>query len=324
MKRFNAKYAPFWYHPDHLGSSSYITNLSGEINQHMEYLPFGELLVEEHLNSYNSPFKFNAKEFDAETGNYYYGARYYDPKWSLWLSVDPFFAKYPTLSPYAYVANNPIKYIDPNGKEIVIRGSDGKTITYSQSMNYDGNDKFIGEVVNQLNNIYSVEQGGKVLDYMVSDNQVFTITNETINVESAVGVVPDNSAGTLKLGNTEEIGINTLSHELFHGYQNMKGQGGTSIKNEVEAYLFGDLIERLYFNLSEDRISTTFESGNFDWFQLSRDFTEKSFSKGDFQKLVNDFKENSGANDTGIYKNFPLIRENQSKNLYEEFHPKFE
>lgn len=191
-------------------------------------------------------------------------------------------------------------------------------------MNYDGNDKFIGETINQLNNIYSIEQGGKVLDYMLTDNQVFTITNETINVKSVVGVVPDGSAGTLKLGNTEEISINTLSHELFHGYQNMIGQGGTSIKNEVEAYLFGDLIQRLYFNLSEDRMSTTFESGNFDWFQLSRDFTEQPFSKDIFQKLINDFKENSAANDRGIYKNFPLIRENQSKNLYEEFHPKFE
>src|SRR5690554_4339484 len=97
MKRFNAKYAPFWYHPDHLGSSSYITNLAGEINQHLEYLPFGELLVEEHLNSYNSPFKFNAKEFDAETGNYYYGARYYDSKWNLMLSVDPMATNAPEI-----------------------------------------------------------------------------------------------------------------------------------------------------------------------------------------------------------------------------------
>src|SRR5690625_3689672 len=111
-------YAAYWYHPEHVGSSSYITNLAGEINQHMEYLPFGELLVEEHLNSYNSPFKFNAKEFDAETGNYYYGARYYDPKWSIWLSVDPLFSKYPTLSPYIYTANNPIVFIDPDGMQI--------------------------------------------------------------------------------------------------------------------------------------------------------------------------------------------------------------
>ncbi len=108
-------YAVFWYHPDHLGSSSYITNLAGEITQHMEYLPFGETLVEEHLNSNNSPYKFNAKEYDAETGNYYYGARYYDPKWSIMLSVDQMYDKYPSFSPYAYTLQNPVKYVDPTG-----------------------------------------------------------------------------------------------------------------------------------------------------------------------------------------------------------------
>jgi RHS repeat-associated protein len=122
-------YAAYWYHPDHLGSSSYITNLDGEINQHMEYLPFGETLVEEHLNSYNSPFKFNAKELDAETGNYYYGARYYDPKWSVWLSVDPL-ADTPanvSWSPYIYVWNNPLKFIDPDGRhgQTTIVGDNG-------------------------------------------------------------------------------------------------------------------------------------------------------------------------------------------------------
>lgn len=111
-------YAAYWYHPDHLGSSSYITNLDGEINQHMEYLPFGETLVEEHLNSYNSPFKFNAKELDAETGNYYYSARYYTPKYNLMLSVDPMYDLYPSFSPYAYTLQNPVKYIDPTGMAV--------------------------------------------------------------------------------------------------------------------------------------------------------------------------------------------------------------
>jgi hypothetical protein len=49
----------YYFHPDHLGSSSYITNAAGVVTQHMEYLPFGETLVDEHLNSNNSPFKFN-------------------------------------------------------------------------------------------------------------------------------------------------------------------------------------------------------------------------------------------------------------------------
>jgi RHS repeat-associated protein len=131
------RYAAYWYHPDHLGSSSYITNLDGEINQHMEYLPFGETLVEEHLNSYNSPFKFNAKELDAETGNYYYGARYYDPKWSVWLSVDAEFARFPSYSPYNYTLLNPINLVDPDGnapapiKRLLYSKSQGNTGSYT-------------------------------------------------------------------------------------------------------------------------------------------------------------------------------------------------
>jgi RHS repeat-associated protein len=53
------------------------------------------------------------------TGLYYYGARYYDPGVSVWLSVDPLAHKYPSLSPYVYVANNPINAIDPDGRRIV-------------------------------------------------------------------------------------------------------------------------------------------------------------------------------------------------------------
>ncbi|MGO3708257.1 MAG: SpvB/TcaC N-terminal domain-containing protein [Mesonia hippocampi] len=109
----------YWYHPDHLGSSTYITNLAGDISQHMEYLPFGETLVEEHLNSYNSPYKFNAKELDEETGNYYYGARYYNPKWSMWLTVDPLAEKFPSWSPYNYTLQNPIVFIDPDGRAAI-------------------------------------------------------------------------------------------------------------------------------------------------------------------------------------------------------------
>ncbi len=105
----------YFFHPDHLGSSSYITNSKGIVTQHMEYLPFGELLVDEHLNSHNSPFKFNAKELDPETGNYYYGARYYSPKDNLMLSVDPMWEIYPGISPYAYTLQNPLRYVDPTG-----------------------------------------------------------------------------------------------------------------------------------------------------------------------------------------------------------------
>lgn len=108
----------FYYHPDHLGSSSYITNLDGEVVQHIEYVPFGEVFVEERNNIWNTPYLFNAKEFDEETGLYYYGARYYDPRLSLWLSIDPKEEKYSNVSTYCYVISNPLKYTDPTGMEI--------------------------------------------------------------------------------------------------------------------------------------------------------------------------------------------------------------
>ena len=107
----------FFYHPDHLGSSSYITNLDGEVSQHIEYVPFGEVFIEERNNTWNTPYLFNAKEFDEETGMYYYGARYYEPRLSLWISTDPKQESYFAFSSYVYCGNNPLIHIDPNGKE---------------------------------------------------------------------------------------------------------------------------------------------------------------------------------------------------------------
>ncbi|WP_394368712.1 RHS repeat domain-containing protein [Bacteroides finegoldii] len=105
----------FYYHPDHLGSSSYITNLDGEVVQHIEYVPFGEVFIEERNSIWNTPYLFNAKEFDEETGLYYYGARYYDPRLSLWISTDAKQEENLNVSTYIYTFNNPIKYQDPDG-----------------------------------------------------------------------------------------------------------------------------------------------------------------------------------------------------------------
>ena len=62
-------------------------------------------------------YTFSAKEKDSETGFSYFGTRYYNSDLSIWLSVDPMASKYPSLSPYVYCANNPIKLVDPDGEE---------------------------------------------------------------------------------------------------------------------------------------------------------------------------------------------------------------
>ena len=111
-----------------------------EATQHLVYLPFGELrsnreyynvkyinYYEQHwvdmkynTSQFDTPYKFNGKEKDPETGLHYYGARYLNTDLSIWLSVDPMSDKYPHLTSYNYCANNPVMLVDPDGREIWI------------------------------------------------------------------------------------------------------------------------------------------------------------------------------------------------------------
>ena len=111
----------YFFHPDHLGSSSYVTDASGKVYEHIQYFPFGESWVEEKSNTQRTPYLFTAKELDEETDLYYIGARYFDPRTSVWQSPDPIFAKLlheqdpAKLNVYTYTAQNPLRYVDPTG-----------------------------------------------------------------------------------------------------------------------------------------------------------------------------------------------------------------
>ena len=127
----------YYYHSDHLGSAQFVTDWRGRQYEHIEYTPYGELWIEEVAAGLDKlPFRFTGKEMDEETGLYYYGARYLDPKYSRWLSGDPALGEYipsagtdpsklagmggvyntVNLHLYHYAGNNPIKYTDPDGK----------------------------------------------------------------------------------------------------------------------------------------------------------------------------------------------------------------
>jgi RHS repeat-associated protein len=107
----------YFYHPDHLGTSTALTDFNGDVYQFFLNLPFGETMAEQLPSTYyNTPYKFNGKELDEETGLYYYGARFYDPRISTWLSVDPLVEEYPNVNPYVYCFQNPISLIDPDGR----------------------------------------------------------------------------------------------------------------------------------------------------------------------------------------------------------------
>ena len=74
-------------------------------------------MVAQNNSSYNNVYRFSAKELDEDTGLSYFGARYYDPKFSIWLSVDPLAETMPFASPYNYCLQNPINLTDPDGME---------------------------------------------------------------------------------------------------------------------------------------------------------------------------------------------------------------
>jgi RHS repeat-associated protein len=79
-------------------------------------LPFGEQLAQQKAAGFSTTYRFTGKEFDVETGLYYYGARYYDPTIGIFHGVDPLAEQGPEYSPYVYTLNNPIRYIDPDGR----------------------------------------------------------------------------------------------------------------------------------------------------------------------------------------------------------------
>jgi RHS repeat-associated protein len=152
---------------------------------------------------------FTGKDLDSETGLYYYGARYLDPKTSRWLSADPAMGEYLPSAPisdearrrngnlpgmggifnlvnlhvYHYAGNNPVKYIDPDGREIGIEGD-------------ETNQKKILEWINQ----YSKEQYAIVEDKLTKTDGVNE--NGSKQYSDKINYLIENGSTTIKIGDT--------------------------------------------------------------------------------------------------------------------------
>ena len=109
------------------------------------------------------PFAFTGKERDDETGYSYFGARYMDHDlMTMWLSVDPMADKYPSISPYAYCAWNPVKLVDPDGNEV------NPVYDYTGSFLGCTKEGFTGKIIICENNNTSFE--GLSADDFVNNN----------------------------------------------------------------------------------------------------------------------------------------------------------
>jgi len=116
----------YYYVKDYQGNNCMVLNSSGDIVQATNYYPYGASFAEkpERTDQWVQPYKFNGKELDRIGGlDYYdYSARIYDPIGDRFWTMDPMAEKYPWLSPYAYCANNPVKYVDLHGDSLTYSG----------------------------------------------------------------------------------------------------------------------------------------------------------------------------------------------------------
>ena len=255
----NDNFAFYYYNQDHLGNIREVVDASGNILQVTNYYPFGAPYFDSSStkNADMQPYKYNGKELDRMHGlnTYDYGARQHDPILCRWDRMDPLCEKYYDVSPYVYCANNPVKYVDPDGREIVISGNRQQRVEvlgYLQSLTNDKlGVKQDGHVVilsSQCKNLDTkLEVGTSLVSSMLSNEHTATISLESGRNKSTDKFRRDASNGK---GTDVYISFNPnrkstvltkdrrtgksvtqivpkgiiLGHELIHGYRSMNGE----------------------------------------------------------------------------------------------------
>ena len=199
--------------------------------------------IDQCTTGYRERFRFTGKERDEETGYGYFGARYMDHElMTMWLSVDPMANKYPSISPYAYCAWNPVKLVDPDGREIYLgQYSDSKTRKYRPN----GKENRAGTIAWILDKIYNGSKAGKyVINALIKSQKKYYIS-EAANPNDSDCPNYTNANGHRQIYlNKGVYGLNEaiLSHELFHAFQHENNQWDKARSCEVEAFVFEGIV----------------------------------------------------------------------------------
>jgi RHS repeat-associated protein len=233
--------ATYYYASDHLGSSSVLTNQAGSYHERIEYLPYGEVWVEDAsiTSNYRTPYKFTGKELDKETGLYYFGARYYDARVGRWVSADPIYRYTPKFSStalnlYQYGLLNPLKYIDPDGtleydwEKHQFYITKGDTLTSISKETGYSISEIMGENPN-IKNPNKIKAGEKInfpserkaLQNIAMNNQMKTMRNL------------ENKNGILTAGKGKEAKQNQEKHNAFYREYLMMS-GNSYLPNSIE------------------------------------------------------------------------------------------
>ena len=308
----------FFFHSDHLGSTSYITDDHANITQYDAYLPYGELLVDEHSSSEDLPYKFNGKQFDEETGLYYYGARYLNPMTSLWYGVDPLAEKYQFLGSYVYCSANPIKIIDVDGNDEFHVNGNGNIIKVVNNnsanitiVNPDGSKKYFSDY--KTKSIFLGWGNGKNRQIIAN---VAAYYAKAIGIKATVGTIgeirkdetayyepkdngiwiPAGENGTpdILLKNKYNL-MNTLFHEDMHFQDNHRGMGESH-------FLHASVVSRASSHWTFAMTTQDYKAGqaiNFSQLAMNAYYNppkDANYTKQDVLKLISNFNKTNKGN----------------------------
>ncbi len=152
---------------DHLGSVRVVLNAEGEVVERNDYYPFGKRWNDGSSPLASNRHRYNGKEEQAFLGLPYtdYGARQYDPDAGIWHGMDKLSEKYYPVSPYAFCGNNPISYIDPDGRDRrLVIDEKNKIISVQATYYHDVNTgSYIGagvKVFNDMENLSYTDENG--------------------------------------------------------------------------------------------------------------------------------------------------------------------
>jgi len=186
-----------------------------------------------NTGDYDNAWKFNGKELDAATGMYYYGARYYDPRISIFISVDPLAERYRNVGGYVYVANNPTMFIDPDGRKIRVyynqrKNAEGKIIADYWDFNGTNessapDNQFVRDFLEAYN--YNIKNGGgDNLKRAAFANELFELFESIAMGGSSFhnlygrNIIKWDPLGGLMVSNGDILSAATiLEHEFDHG-----------------------------------------------------------------------------------------------------------
>jgi len=239
-----------YFHPDHLGSTNVISDSSGTLVETTKYYPFGSV----RAGGTEDKYGFTDQESDSETGLMYYGARYYSPKVKRFAQADSMIQNFynpQSLNRYAYVENNPLKYVDPSGhsKATIIKsfavgiikyGSLAAGIATIHSDFADLNQRIAHEVeMEQKHGMFSYEAIAATGEVMLKVGEIAILSKS--DVDEIADLAKGGGKALGLVGKVDDVGdiLKTTKGEVKlseHALGKMKSQGidVQDVKNTIE------------------------------------------------------------------------------------------